>query len=91
MIELNPIRHESPPGWPAGVFETLTDSISAVLVSAYRRGRESETALDGDEHPIQGKFALDKQPIAGAGGGRDRSQPQGGSTRTAPDHMRGTS
>jgi hypothetical protein len=34
---MNPIRHNAPPGWPADVFEKVTDALAMALVAAFRR------------------------------------------------------
>jgi hypothetical protein len=40
---LVPRRHEPPPGWPADVFEAVTDALATALAAAYRR-RDDATA-----------------------------------------------
>jgi hypothetical protein len=47
MIQLEPRRHEPPPGWPPAVFEAVTDAIAAALVASVRRAESSRAeAID---------------------------------------------
>jgi hypothetical protein len=36
--ELQPRRHEAPPGWLPEVFAAVTSALAAALVKAYQRG-----------------------------------------------------
>jgi hypothetical protein len=38
--DLEPRRHAPPAGWPAEVFERLTDALATALVAAVQRGAE---------------------------------------------------
>ncbi len=44
VSDLEPRRHEPPPGWPPDVFERLTDALAAALLAVVRRKAEDDGA-----------------------------------------------
>jgi hypothetical protein len=46
VAELQPRRHDPPPGWDAETFGQLTDALAAALVAAHRRAPHDDGAAD---------------------------------------------
>ena len=51
LADLEPRRHEPPPGWPAAVIECLTSALAAALVAVVRRAAERAESHEAAAEP----------------------------------------
>lgn len=53
VADLQPRRHEPPPGWLPETFKAVTDALATALVAAYRRRAERAEAVEPE--PVRGE------------------------------------